>query len=221
MTVDAYLAKLDLSLDNPPTSPFKMEKIVELAGKSVLDIGCRDGAYVAFCQAVGKYAVGIDLSPAPSPNSYLPLMRANAQALPLDDCSFDTVLMFDLLEHVPDEALALQEAARVGRRNILLSLPKPDAPSLFSPWNGLTYRHYIDQEHRRYYAPDYIRSLVERLGYEVASLEHWCPIHPADVYIGAGVPRLLGRLVDRAMLMFVRDHLGLMRNLFVEVRLTT
>ena len=216
-TAKASLPTLGLRLVPSPTSPYKMQKVTDLSGESVLDVGCRDGAYVAFCQALGKRAVGLDL--APSPCSNLPLVHADAQALPFADHSFDTVLMFDLLEHVPDEELALREAARVGRRNILLSLPKPDNPQIFNPWNGLTYRHYIDPEHQQYYTPDYIRALAERLGYRVTSLEHWCLIHPADVYIGAGAPRLLCRLVDWIMWMLACDHVALTRDLYVEIRL--
>jgi ubiquinone/menaquinone biosynthesis C-methylase UbiE len=196
-----------------------MQKVIDLSGESVLDVGCRDGAYVAFGQALGKRAVGLDLAPSPPPGSNLPLVCTDAQALPFADHSFDTVLMFDILEHVPDEELALREAARVARRNILLSLPKPDDPTIFNPWNGLTYGHYTDPEHQRYYTPAYIRSLVEHLGYKVKSLEHWCPIYPADVYIGAGAPRWLCRLVDRVVWTLVQDYTHLMRNLFVQVLL--
>ena len=219
MTADKYLTRLGLSLPIPPTSPFKMQKVIDLSGNSVLDVGCRDGTYVAFCQALGKHAVGLDLAPSPPPGSDLPLVHADAQFLPFADRSFDTVLMFDLLEHISDEELALQEAARVSRRNILLSLPKPDNPKIFNPWNGLTYGHYTDPEHQRYYTPNHIQELVKCLGYKVISLEHWCPIHPADVYIGVGAPRLLCRLADRVMWMFIHDKPIFMRNLFVEVSL--
>jgi ubiquinone/menaquinone biosynthesis C-methylase UbiE len=123
-TVQAFLSELNLDLAHPPTSPYKMQKVLDLGGESVLDIGCRDGAYVAFCRAMGKRVVGLDLAPSPPPGSDLPLVHADAQFLPFADYSFDTVLMFDLLEHISDEELALQEAARVSRRNILLSLPK-------------------------------------------------------------------------------------------------
>lgn len=214
-----FLSELNLDLAHPPTSPYKMQKVLDLSRESVLDIGCRDGAYVAFCRAVGKRVVGLDLAPSPPPGSDLPLVRANAQALPFADHSFDTVLMFDILEHASDEELALREAVRVGRRNVLLSLPKPDNPKIFNPWNGLTYGHYTDPEHQRYYTPNHIQELVKRLGYRVISLEHWCPIHPADVYIGVGAPRLLCRLADRVMWMFIHDKPSFMRNLFVEVSL--
>lgn len=219
MTADKYLTRLGLSLPIPPTSPFKMQKVIDLSGNSVLDVGCRDGTYVAFCQALGKHAVGLDLAPSPPPGSDLPLVHADAQFLPFADRSFDTVLMFDLLEHISDEELALQEAARVSRRNILLSLPKQDDCRTFNPWNGLTYRHYTDPEHQRYYTPVYIQSLTKRLGYAVTILEHWCPVHPVDVYIGAGAPKWLCRLADWALWKLIRDKNVLLRNLFIQVSL--
>jgi len=219
-TVQDFLSELHLDLAQPPTSPYKMQRILELSGESVLDVGCRDGSYVAFCRALGKRAIGLDLSlSAVLASANPPIVYADAQTLPFPDSSFDTVLMFDVLEHVPDDELGLGEAARVGRKNILLSLPKPDNPRVFNPWNGLTYGHYRDLTHLRYYPPERIHRMAERLGCCMTVLDHWCPVHPADVYIGAGLPRLIGRLADRIMWMLVRDRLSLMRCLFVEVSL--
>lgn len=75
----------------------------------------------------------------------------DATALPFEDASFDAVTMFDLIEHVPDDAQAMAEARRVLRPGgvLLVSTPhtrwryphygfmKPYAPSeesLFEEW---------------------------------------------------------------------------------------
>jgi SAM-dependent methyltransferase len=198
-----------------------MRKIRDLAGRSVLDVGCRDGGYVRYCHELGRRAAGVDVALQRTRGVNLPLVQASAGALPFASDSFDTVLVFDVLEHTPDDAAAVRECARIARGNILLTVPRPNDSAVFNPWNGLTFRHYVDSQHRRYYEPERIQALAARLGYSARGIEPWCPIHPNDVYIGGGAPRLLCRLLDRLMWTLSRNSSALLRNLFAEVLVTT
>lgn len=49
---------------------------------------------------------------------------ADIGRLPFPDDRFDLVLAIEVLEHVPDPALALAELARVARRHVVLSVPR-------------------------------------------------------------------------------------------------
>lgn len=202
-----------------PSSPYKMRKVRVLAGKIVLDVGCRDGAYVAYCLDSGMPAIGVDLAPQVTGCARLPLVKASADALPFADGAFQTVLMFDVLEHVRDDVVALRAAARVARGNILLTVPKPSDPDVFNPSNGLTFRHYVDPEHKRYYEPEGIRALASATGLTARGIEHWCPVHPSDVYTGGGVSRFVCRILDRLMWAMTRNRPALLRNLFAEILL--
>jgi GT2 family glycosyltransferase/SAM-dependent methyltransferase len=78
----------------------------------------------------GARITTIDLDPAhgDAPVNQDPDVRfvvGDATALPFDDDAFDVVTMFDLLEHVPDDAAAAREAQRVVRPGgaILISTP--------------------------------------------------------------------------------------------------
>lgn len=63
---------------------------------------------------------------ASHPNSSV--VCANACALPFGDATFDAVTMFDVLEHIPNDAKAASEALRVTRADgwVLLSTPNAD-----------------------------------------------------------------------------------------------
>jgi len=216
----AGLKELEMDSQGPsPSSPFKMQKTEALSGESVLDIGCGGGAYVAFCQALGKRAVGVDLDFAKVVEARREyqghFVCATADALPFCDNEFETVLMWDILEHTRDDKKALSEATRMASRNILMSVPKEDEIS--TPGNGVTYRHYIDPEHKRYYTPESIRKLVENLGSHVSQISHWCRIYPATVYESLGVPRLLTTGLDRLFWLLGRNRKAFLRNLFVEI----
>lgn len=220
--VAQYVQSLGLSWSGPhPSSSYKMAKIVSLAGDSVLDVGCGVGAYVAFCQRLGKRAQGIDLNVerlGQAVSDFGPSFTcASAEALPFANKSFDTVTMWDVLEHTEDDRLALSEAIRVAEKNVLLSIPKQDPERIFNSANGLTYRHYVDPQHKRYYTPERISRLVDGLGSYNVVVEHWCRIYPVAVYRGLGVPRLLTAVLDRFLWLLIRDKRLLLRNLFVQV----
>lgn len=86
----------------------------------ILDAGCGTGGNARFLQRYG-HVVGLDLAPEALQlgSERLPgvLARGSVLELPFADASFDLVTSFDVLYHraVPDERVALREAARVLR----------------------------------------------------------------------------------------------------------
>lgn len=96
---------------------------------SVLEIGCATGELIAaFPVAAGGRRVGIDISAAnvEAARTRFPQVEflcADFRALP-SEC-FDAVLMSDVLEHVPDDAHFLRDAAARGSM-VLVNLPLED-----------------------------------------------------------------------------------------------
>ena len=102
---------------------------------------------------------------ADAPCNQLPnvtFLCADATALPFEDNSFDAITMFDLLEHVPDDAKAIAEAKRVLRPGgyLLVSTPhstwrypyykvvKPICPpeeELFAEWGHVRRGYTLDE----------------------------------------------------------------------------
>jgi len=81
---------------------------------SVLDVGC-DQMHLAK-MVRGRY-VGIDVNGTPD------LIVNVEHGLPFQDKSFDTVVAFDVLEHLDDIHAAFDELCRVARRYVILGLP--------------------------------------------------------------------------------------------------
>jgi len=86
--------------------------------REVLDVGCDEAVLRALCP--GRY-VGLDRSPAADVHHDL----AREPRLPFADRSFETVVCFDVLEHLDDPHGMFAELARVARRELLISLPNP------------------------------------------------------------------------------------------------
>lgn len=101
--------------------------------KAVLDIGCGAGMLTNALAKEGHEVFGIDLSEnslkvaqKKDATGKVKYAKANAYALPYENESFDVVCAMDILEHVEEPSLLIQEAARV---------LKPDGLFFFHTFN--------------------------------------------------------------------------------------
>lgn len=101
----------------------------------VLELGCGRGLLPRMVHEGGLPAVGIDLNHAKlrAAREHFPgghFIRADIRAVPLPERTFDTVLLPEVLEHVPDEAgdRMLAEAWRLLRPGgrLVVSVPNED-----------------------------------------------------------------------------------------------
>jgi SAM-dependent methyltransferase len=83
-------------------------------------------------------------------------------ALPFADASFDLVCALDIVEHVDDDAAALQELSRVARPGAVVLLSVPLHPEL---WNA--FDDFVG--HRRRYRPEVLADTLSRHG---LTIEH-------------------------------------------------
>ena len=92
-------------------------------GGSILDAGCGGGGMPLSFAEEARQVVGIDLAPRFADAGHklaaehglrnLHFTRADGQALPFPDASFDMVLSHAVIEHVADAARYMRELARV------------------------------------------------------------------------------------------------------------
>lgn len=145
-------------------SDLKLQYLKKYArGHTALDVGCGMGWYASALADAGFEVKAIDQAGRLSDDRIEFYEQKVAPPLPLADQSVDTVVMFDVLEHLPDEAGILQEVARVCKERLILSVPHSDAGPL--PKYGLTYSHYVDDTHLREYTLDSLRGVLEAHGF--------------------------------------------------------
>ena len=147
-----------------------------VVGNRVLDAGCGGGGYVAYLTSRGFESVGLEanqdfLALGLQRRPPIDVVAGDITAMPFEDDSFDTVLCFDVLEHIADESKALLELARVARRRLLLAVPLEEIDLRTV---NLTFLHYQDTTHVRYYDTGQLRrSLRTKFpDAEITMIEH-------------------------------------------------
>lgn len=119
-----------------------IERLVELDGREVVDVGCGGGAVSAKLAALGATVLGLEPDPIqaaknrdadPIPN--VTLVEGSAESIPRESGTVDAVIFGKSLHHVPKDLMdaALREAARVLKpgTGLLYSL-EPDIRGEFS-----------------------------------------------------------------------------------------
>ena len=187
---------------NPPSSaaldtwagrelnPQRAAAIKKHSGGSFLDVGCGNGRYVSHF-STSHTTFGVDAH-AYDEWGDLPeqFKVADARSLPFDDNSFDTVVSFEMLEHMDDPATVLREFRRVCSKNIILSVPNCRLlPGMEK--SRLTYYHYTDETHCNFYDLDSLRRLVEAQGFRVVEKRLINPVNLApllnEAFVGPAV----------------------------------
>jgi cyclopropane fatty-acyl-phospholipid synthase-like methyltransferase len=148
----------------------------DLFGKKVLDIGCGFGWFELNAlsrgvrEIVGTEISEVDLQPI---NRHLHDPKlvtevASAIDIPFPDRSFDAVVSWEVIEHIPPhtEPIMFSEVARVLKPGGQFYLSTPNASPLSTAadpaWWLIKHRHY---------APDKLRQLAQEAGLRVARLE--------------------------------------------------
>ncbi len=87
-------------------------------GKVALDLGAAGGGNTEVLRDFGLHAVALEYETAGATiaqDRALPVLQADARALPVADATVDVVVAFDVLEHIADDVLADPEIHRVLR----------------------------------------------------------------------------------------------------------
>ena len=144
-------------------------------GPKVLDLGCATALYTKYIS--NKFqAYGMDwnlpLLKTISRSRVKSIINADALKLPLKDKSINTVVMFDILEHV-DESQIIKEVARVAKNRIIITVPRTTDKELKQ--NFLLFGHHQDTTHLRTYTQTSAQKMLAKHRLKPIIIK---PIHP-------------------------------------------
>lgn len=134
----------------------RMKASRPLSGR-LLDVGCGDGAFVAYCNGQGLRAQGIDIADG---------VDFETDALAHPDHSFDIVTMFSVIEHLKDPSNVLTEVRRILAKDGLLVVITPNLyTTKFHFWD--------DPTHARPYSPTSLPWLMRMFQFQKVALGLW------------------------------------------------
>lgn len=137
---------------------------------ATLDVGCGNGLYGVHATSLGSEVLQIDIADRRDPRArHLPFRVMDAQRLHFREKEYANVLAFDIMEHLDDDVLFLQEIRSVCRGRVLLSVPNADDDQLYKI--SLAHIHHTDKTHRREYTKDNLSAVLKQTGFNVLSLE--------------------------------------------------
>jgi SAM-dependent methyltransferase len=161
--------------------------------RRVLDVGTDRGWFLRCFQKAGAEVFGTQMSEAAA---FAASRRLGREIFlgELPDAHFpgagmDLVCLYNVLEHVREPRVYLQEIRRILRADGLLAIEVPNARCPTSRWFG---RHWLGWDipnHIHHFNPASLRALVERHGFEVLAESHWSvefgPFHILQTILNA------------------------------------
>jgi ubiquinone/menaquinone biosynthesis C-methylase UbiE len=148
-------------------------------GTRVVDVGCGDGRHILEAARRGCFAVGLDYDASALRDARqrlgaqpVDLIAGDATRLPFRDDAFDAVICTETLEHLPDDAGAIGEIARVlrGGGTLLGAVPSHFTELLF--WRLSHGYWHTPGGHVRIYRPRVLSSRLRRAGLRVVDVRY-------------------------------------------------
>lgn len=182
-----YYLKSSLSLgwdNNSGLDKERLELIKKfIKGKKILDVGCGFGLYVDYLSKQGFDATGLDFVEEFIKKATLrrgTFIKGRADKLPFRNNEFDTILLFDILEH-GDDIKILEEAKRVSKERILIIVPRKVDYQLEQ--SGVIFRHYLDKSHIREYEEKDIEKLAKSVNLKLTYIKAVHPLYNETIFL--------------------------------------
>ncbi len=152
-----------------------LQQLLEYVGKKppvVLEIGCSSGFLVRRISerlkdsvVIGSDIVHKPLEQLASSQPGLPLLRFDLVKCPFPDSSIDVVIMLNVLEHIENDRLAMQQVYRILKPGGIAVIEAPAGPHLYDFYDK-SLMHY-----RRYTLMG-LTALVKGLNFRVLKQSH-------------------------------------------------
>ena len=142
----------------------------------MLDVGCGRGILPALLRERGWEAHGLEFSETAARHARdelgIPVFVGDFLRSPYADGFFDTVVLWHVLEHVPDPVATIRRARQILRPGGLLIVAVPNFESLQARWTGRHWFHLDIPRHYHHFGLEVLRRLLAGNGFSVLDVSH-------------------------------------------------
>lgn len=154
---------------------FELTKPFLASDSRVLDLGCGDGRMTSLLAPHVKEVYGIDsqeralqFARLMNKEKNVSFKKNNSTRIPFPNCFFNTVVSFDVIEHLPQEHVSsfLTEAYRVLQSGGYFIMSTPNRESLANRF----FRHILDEKHYYEYTLKELTPLLTEHKFKICSI---------------------------------------------------
>ena len=150
------------------------------AGGKVLEVGAASGEFLYLLKSKGYDVIGVELSAAAVAAGRarygLDLRQGTLRDADLSPGSVDAVVLFHVLEHVPDPAALLTDIFQVLKPGGCVLIEVPDPSSVDAVLSPRLMRSVLDFPHHLFsFTPSCLRAFLVRAGFNVFHKESSAP----------------------------------------------
>jgi len=140
---------------------------------SILDVGAGCGHYSWWIAKNYPQAqvIALDRINIENPIGFKYQKTNLEEKLSAEKNQFDTILAFDVIEHITNHNSLLKELFRVCKNGGILIGSVPHDDDGFLPNYNLTFYHRSDLTHKRYYLVDSLKKDLQRVGFNILKIE--------------------------------------------------
>ena len=157
----------------------RVEQLVGGEQKRVLDVGCGRGHLLREFREHGWETLGTELDDAsakfPRESLGLSVKVGTLEGLGFSDAAFDTVVLWHVLEHVPEPLAILREIHRMLRPGGVFLVAVPDFSSWEACWAQAKWFHLDVPRHLHHFRRERLRRLLESSGFHVCAVANLAP----------------------------------------------
>lgn len=145
-------------------------------GSRVLDVGCGRGVILGALADRGLAAHGVEISAEAArgadPRAEIRIVARLADAA-YPDGYFDEVVIWHVLEHLPDPRATVEEAQRILRPGGRLIVAVPNFSSVQARWSGAAWFHLDLPRHLYQFPLPALCRLLDDAGFDIVSQHHF------------------------------------------------
>jgi SAM-dependent methyltransferase len=148
-------------------------------GSNVLDVGCGRGVMLRAALDLGYTAHGVEISEEAAAGvdlrAHIRIASDLAEA-GYETNSMDAVVLWHVLEHLPQPGRTLAEIRRILKPGGRLVLAVPNYASWQSRWAGADWFHLDLPRHLYHFSPDTLSILLHRYGFAKQTYRHFAAL---------------------------------------------